>query len=203
MKTCYIVGAGEFYGSFSPGPEDLVIAADGGYESLVARGIRCDILMGDLDSLKVVPEGVQTIRYPIEKDDTDTYLAFKKGLVMGYRRFRIFGGVGGRADHTFANYSLLLYGANLKCDTVLIGDGYHCRVLRNGAITLSGPVGGNLSVFAIGGKAHGVSISGAKYKAKDITLTPEFPLGVSNSFTDEECRIEVKRGSLLIMYRVK
>ena len=41
MKTCYIVGAGEFYGSFMPDDDDLVIAADGGYKALLEKGIQC------------------------------------------------------------------------------------------------------------------------------------------------------------------
>ena len=52
MGICYLVGAGDFVGSFKPGCDDLVIAADGGYDSLITSGIRCDVLVGDLDSIK-------------------------------------------------------------------------------------------------------------------------------------------------------
>ena len=35
MPTCYIVGAGDFTArGFAPGPDDLVLAADGGYRAL-------------------------------------------------------------------------------------------------------------------------------------------------------------------------
>ena len=44
--TCYIAGAGSWYGKdFSPQPDDLVIAADGGYLHLKERGIRVDLLI--------------------------------------------------------------------------------------------------------------------------------------------------------------
>ncbi|MBR2432244.1 MAG: thiamine diphosphokinase, partial [Clostridia bacterium] len=79
MKTCYIVGAGEFYGEFTPDSDDLVIAADGGYDSLLNRGIRPDVLIGDLDSIKEMPNGIELIRHPVKKDETDMHLAYLEG----------------------------------------------------------------------------------------------------------------------------
>ena len=57
----------------------------------------------------------------------------------------------------------------------------------------------SLSVFAFGSAAEGVSIKGAKYEACQVTLTPDFPLGVSNSFIGNEVTVSVARGALLIM----
>lgn len=204
MKTCYIVGAGDFSGPPDPKEGDFVIAADGGYKSLTSHGVRCDLLVGDFDSLSELPpdEKIETVRYPVEKNDTDTFLAYKMGAARGYTRFRIYGGTGGRADHTFANICLLHHAALAGHEAALHSDGWVYRVIKNQSIKLKGPTGGHLSVFAIGGEARGVSISGAKYEAKDITLTPDFPLGVSNSFIEEECKITVKDGALLLMYRV-
>ena len=76
MGICYIVGAGEFFGSFTPKKDDLVIAADGGYEALSSRGIRCDLLIGDMDSIKKIPGGVEILKHKVEKDETDMHLAY-------------------------------------------------------------------------------------------------------------------------------
>ena len=62
MKTCYIVGAGAFYGDFTPDETDLVIAADGGYSTLKSLEIRCDLLIGDMDSIASIPTDVEIIR---------------------------------------------------------------------------------------------------------------------------------------------
>ena len=62
MAICYIVGAGDFTTHFTPTDADLVIAADGGYDALKNAGIRCDLLIGDLDSINEVPTGVEIIR---------------------------------------------------------------------------------------------------------------------------------------------
>jgi thiamine pyrophosphokinase len=58
------------------------------------------------------------------------------------------------------------------------------------------------SVFAFGSEASGVSIKGAKYDVEDAAITPDFPLGVSNSFKEESCEIEVKDGTLLVMREI-
>ena len=72
--VCYIVGAGDFSERITPRAYDTVIAADGGYESLMRIGVRPDLLIGDLDSLGYEPNDVEILRYPVEKDETDTAL---------------------------------------------------------------------------------------------------------------------------------
>ena len=67
MNICYLVGAGDFIGSFKPGETDLVIAADGGFDSLKRLGIRCDLLVGDCDSIENIPEKIALIRHPERK----------------------------------------------------------------------------------------------------------------------------------------
>ncbi len=203
MKTCYIVGAGDFFGDFTPDSSDLVIAADGGYDTLKRLGKRCDLLLGDMDSIsaddKHTPE---KILFPVEKDETDTHLCYLEGLRRGYTKFRIYGGVGGRIDHTFANICLLIYGKHDKNELTLIADGYEIFAVKNEKITLSGGAGKTFSVFAFEGEARGVSVLGGKYEAQDVTLTPHFPLGVSNSFITDTVEISVKEGTLLIMKEI-
>ena len=202
MKTCYIVGAGEFFGEIKPDKTDLVIAADGGYDTLCRLGVKCDLLIGDMDSLSSKDSGVERIVFPVEKDETDMFLAYMTGVERGYTNFRIYGGVGGRIDHTFANFSLLIYAKNAKNNATLIADGYEIFAIKNEKIALSGKHGGTFSVFAFGGAASGVSIHRAKYGVENATLSPDFPLGVSNSFTDGECEIEVRDGELLVMREI-
>ncbi len=203
MPICYIVGAGDFYGSFSPTDDDLVIAADGGYRTLLKLGVRCDLLLGDMDSINAEELDLSAVTkrllFPVEKDETDTYLAYMEGVRRGYTEFRIYGGVGGREDHTFANYSLLLHGRNAGHSLTLVGNGMEIFVIQNERIALRGKKGAHLSVFAVGGAASGVDIFGAKYEARGVTLTPDFPLGVSNSFVDSDAVISVSDGSLLVM----
>jgi thiamine pyrophosphokinase len=201
MGVCYVVGAGEFYGSFHPTDDDLVIAADGGYDTLSRRGIRCDLLIGDMDSRNKGVTEVETLTFPVEKDETDMHLAYLEGVRRGYSVFHLYGGVGGREDHTFANYSLLLMGKLAGHSLTLVSCDCDVTVIKNEQVFISGKVGDGISVFAFGGKARGVTLCGLKYTAEDITLTPEFALGVSNELTEDECSIGVSDGALLIMHR--
>ena len=200
MKTCYIVGAGELYGSFTPNVDDLVIAADGGFDSILRLGVRCDLLIGDMDSVTKIPEGIEIIRHKKEKDETDLHLAYLEGARRGYERFAIYGAVGGRSDHTLASYSLLLFICQRGHTARLYGNGEVTFVIKNNATRLWGDARKRISVFAFGSDAVGVDIKGLYYELSDATISPAFPIGVSNEFVGRECEISVKDGALLIIY---
>ncbi len=197
-KICYIVGAGEFYGELKPDTDDLVIAADGGFDTLTGLGITPDLLLGDMDSIESASD-VEKIVFPVRKDETDTFLAYQEGVARGYTNFVVFGGVGGRDDHTFANYSLLIYGKNRGHNIKIIGEKCDIFAIKNEAITVRGKAGNHFSAFAFGGEAHGVTIRGLEYGAENISLSPEFPLAVSNRFLDKDGCVRVKDGTLILM----
>ena len=203
-KECYIIGAGEFFGlGCRPGADDFVIAADGGYRYCLAEKLKIDLLLGDFDSLSQIPQVENVERFPVEKDDTDTMLALKKGLSLGYRSFRIFGGTGGRLDHTLANLQSLLYLAERDAVGWLYDKNFVYSAIKNETVTLKGKKDAVFSVFAMNGPARGVSIRGAKYCVENAELRPDFPLGVSNHFLDGEVQIAVKDGVLIIGTEMK
>ena len=202
MGVCYVVGAGDFTRPFIPKEDDLVIAADGGYDHLKAFGIRCDLLLGDLDSIKKAPSGVKTLTFPIKKDETDSYLAYLEGVRRGYTTFYIYGGTGGREDHTFANYCLLLKAKEDKNEAFLISEKARVSVIKNEKKSIVGKCGKHLSVFPFGSDAEGVTVKGAEYECENILLKSNFPLAVSNIFKDSPVNIEVKEGALLVMEEI-
>ena len=202
MGICYIVGAGDFNTPFSPSENDLVIAADGGFDHLKKFGIRCDLLLGDLDSISEAPGNIKTLKFPVRKDETDAYLAYREGAKRGYREFHIYGGTGGREDHTFANYCLLLYIKEAGGCDFLISDKARVSVIKNETVTLSGRAGKHLSLFPFGSDADKVTVRGAEYECENVRLKTNFPLAVSNIFKDSPVDIEVKSGALLIMEEI-
>lgn len=202
-KTCYIVGAGKGFIPFEKQKEDLIISADGGYLALREMGIVPDVHLGDFDSLDQsveLPEGIAILRHPIRKDDTDTALAIRYGMEKGYTEFVILGGTGGRSDHTFANYQLLLGARKQGIHITLVGENDYAECLFEEEHTLYGECGKLFSVFAFGQDAHGVDILGASYELIDGTLTTDNPLGVSNAFVGTPVRIVVRQGALLIIW---
>ena len=196
---CYIVGAGDFFGELLPERDDLVIAADGGYDALLSRGIRCDLIIGDMDSLKTGATTVKTLLFPVEKDDTDTALAYREGARRGYTDFRLYGCTGGRCDHTLANYALVAHIRECGHSATLIDRDYEIFAIKNEKISIKRRTGATLSVFAFSNEARGVTLSGLKYPLDNGTLTPSIALGVSNKFLSEEATVEVRDGLLLLM----
>ena len=202
MGVCYIVGAGSFYGLHTrPGPGDLVIAADGGYAYCQEAGVTPDLVIGDFDSLGEAPAGENVVRLPVEKDDTDTLAAIRLGLDRGFRDFRFYGSTGGdRPEHTLANLQCLLFLAEHGASGYLYDRASVVTAVKNGALTFPAGCRGNLSVFTISGPARGVTLRGLKYGLEDGVLTPDLPLGVSNSFTGTAAEISVCDGTLLVWY---
>ncbi len=198
--TCYIVAAAEGFVPFVPVGGDLVIAADGGCRHVMAAGIVPDLVVGDLDSCDALPQGVPVERHPVRKDETDTALALRIGYARGYRYFVILGGLGGREDHSFANFSLLLNMKQQGARVVLRSASTDVCVIQNEEYTLHGSIGDTVSLFAFGGVAHGVSLRGLSYPLTDATLTPDIPLGVSNELVQPRADICVRDGALLCFH---
>lgn len=200
MSICYIVGAGSFYGDLSPKAGDLVIAADGGHDTLLRLGIAPDLILGDMDSVIAPADGVERVVYPVRKDETDSFLAYREGVRRGYTEFMLYGCTGGRDDHTLANYALLVYARAVGHRATLVGERCHAIALINESVTVEGEERAHLSVFAYGGEASGVSIKGAEYEADGISLSPVYPLGVSNRFLSSPITVSVSDGTLLLLW---
>lgn len=203
MENCIIFCAGGFDSLVEPiDTGDFVIAADGGFAHLQAMGREPELILGDFDSLGYAPAGASV--FPVEKDDTDSMLAVRRGLEMGYRRFVLYGALDGpRIDHTLANFQTLQFLADRGAVGFLVGLTHIATVVKNGRIDFPAEAQGIISVFCMGADASGVSIEGLQYGLKDGTLSAGFPLGVSNQFTGEKSAISVKNGSLLIIYEWK
>ena len=156
MKTCYIFSAVEMKNNFpKPEKDDLIIAADAGYLNVQKAGLRPDVIIGDFDSSEKPNTDTPIETFPILKDDTDTMLAIKYGLNSGYKRFAIYGGLGGeRTDHTIANIQSLAYIVDHGGEGFLVGENETFTLIRNSSITLHSEKGKTLSVFAYGGIAE-------------------------------------------------
>lgn len=200
MKKCIIFCAGGFDLLIQPIEKtDFVIAADGGLRHTLRLGITPNLILGDFDSLGFVPQDAEV--YPVEKDDTDSMLAIKKGLENGCTEFLLYGCLdGSRVDHTMANFQALLFLKNHGAQGFLLGISQIATVFQNETVTFPAKFTGNFSLFCLGEDATGVTLRGLKYNLERGTLTAGFPLGVSNSFTGSPATVSVARGSLLAIW---
>ena len=204
--VCYVVGAMSLTPDLRPYPVqgDYVIAADRGFDSLMAYGVRPDLAVGDFDSLGHRPNHPNVIQLPTEKDDTDMVYALRKGTELGYHRFILLGGVGGRLEHTLGNLQLLDWLASQGGQGFLVGEKTAATCIRDGKrVTFPASMSGSLSVLCNSGTAEGVELTGLKYPLDRHTLTSRFPLGLSNQFLGQEAEVSVETGGLLLLWEDK
>ena len=200
MGKCLIFCAADFDSLAAPvETTDYILAADGGLRHLQQLGIRPHGILGDFDSLGFVPEGAEV--FPVEKDDTDSMLAVRRGLEAGYREFYLYGALDGeRLDHTVANYQTLQFLAEHNAFGYLIGKNYIVTVVSNQRLRFPAQAEGILSLFCMGADAKGVTLEHLKYPLTNGSLTAGYPLGVSNAFVGEEASVTVAQGTLLAMW---
>ena len=178
---CYVVGAGPAADVCIPDGENrFVIAADGGLAHLEGCGVRPDLIVGDFDSLGFVPAEGEVLRFPPEKDYTDMEIAVRAGLERGYRTFVLYGGLGGRLDHSMANLQLLAALADEGAAAYLLGENTAVTVLKNGALEFDERMQGMVSVFSMGDRAVGVDEVGLKYPLQDAVIQLGMTLGTTH-----------------------
>ena len=202
MKTCFIFGAlPALYTPTLPQKDDLVIAADRGYLRLKEKGLTPNILVADFDSMKDDPLFENTVRLNIRKDFTDVACAVDIGFSKGYDNFVIYGGAGGKLDHSLANVQLCSDILRRGGEAVFFGDEESFTVIRS-SYRFEKRDSGRLSVFSLTDKCEGVTIKGASYETEKITLyrSQSPTLGVSNAFVGKEVSISVESGELLIIW---
>ncbi len=202
MNICYIFGSMPVKKiNHTIDDTDLIIAADKGLLNTNKFGLTPHFVVGDFDSLGYTPEGSNIIKHPVMKNETDTILAVDVGFEKGYKDFIIYGCLGGRLDHTVASLQTAQYIAHKGGSAVFVDDDTYATVIINSSISFDKECNGTISVFALSDKAEGVTESGLLYSLDNATLTPGFPLGVSNEFIGENATVSVKNGILNIIWQ--
>lgn len=209
-KICCIISAGDVNLPLlkeMKSEYDCFIAADMGYEKAKKAGITPSLLIGDFDSISQSIENltdkIEIIKYPIEKDYSDTHLALEEGIKLGYTGFHIYGALGGdRFSHSLANLQTLCAMKSKGISVTLMGDKEQVYLLQNETLTLTPPIGSSFSVFSLSDEVSGVTLTGAKYPLKNATLTNVMPLGLSNQSVEDIVTITTKKGYLLVILEI-
>lgn len=203
-KRCVIVGGGDCSESILKNnidnSSDYIICADSGYDYVLNAEIAPDLIIGDFDSIKAVIKNEEKITLPVEKDITDTVAAYYEGIKRGFKSFVLFGGTGGRFEHTFANISLMAKATSDGYNFTIVDDKHIFRCVHNSAIKIDKKDNQQVSVFAYGGIAKGVTEKGFYYSLKNYDLDYlDGCLGTSNHIVDEYGEISVDSGTLIVI----
>ncbi len=178
---------------------ELIIAADSGWDLACSAGIVPGYYIGDMDSVddhkgvNELPES-NLLKFPVDKDYTDTELALKFVDDADYRDIVLIGGGGGRIDHLLAITSLFekdprpsewftaeeqVVFIERDCDLV-------CRI------------GQTISVFPCPGSSAVVSTEGLKWELENFKLTTG-NYSLSNTALNESINIHVHTGAVLLI----
>lgn len=202
-KRCCIVGAAPInnYKRIIEyiNPTDYFIFCDAGLKHRAHLGVQPNLIVGDFDSHPMENFSEETIVLPNVKDDTDTVFAAKEALKRGYNNFILIGCIGLRIDHSIGNISLLLMLHNHGATSIMVDD--YCVLSiaskKTSYVDDSYPY---FSLLCVDGTASGINVCDAYYNLKDASLSPDFPLGISNEpLPGKTAKITVSSGHLLLV----
>lgn len=204
MKAFIYTGGGIVPENITEKPKagDLCIAADSGYRNALTLGAQPTVLLGDFDSLGTpegLPDTVEVLRVPAEKDFTDTQMAVETALERGADEIVIIGGLDGRLDHALSNLSILedLWARRIHAR---ITDGRNRVRYLEATSTLIARSGFRyLSLIAVSERVKGVSIEGCRYPLKNATLRRGFQYAVSNEITGNCALLSIKKGGVYVV----
>ncbi|MCL2522659.1 MAG: thiamine diphosphokinase [Erysipelotrichales bacterium] len=175
---------------------DYLIGCDKG--AILARqaGFKCNLVLGDFDTINQELINEKKITFPAEKDETDTFIAVKEALKLGFKEIIILGGLGGRFDHSYANILILEFLRKQNIKAKLIDE-------KNEVFIVSGEIKllktkKYLSVFSFSDNSM-ISAKGVKYPLDNTFLAKENPIGISNEIIEAEAIINVHKGVVLIV----
>jgi thiamine pyrophosphokinase len=184
---------------------DKIIAADSGANAANLLQLKPDYIIGDFDSIDPKTVAVlkeknsEFVRFPREKDATDTELAIDFAIKKGATAITLLGGTAGdRIDHVLANvllasrYQIPLF--FVDADSIL----WLARGPKEEII--NGRIDDLLSLIPLSQKVEGIRTTGLQYSLKNELLEQGTSRGISNVFTKKKAIVQWEKGQLLIIH---
>lgn len=185
-----------------------ILCTDGAAAKARELDIIPDAIIGDMDSIHaddllfMKQHGVKLYLHPSEKDFTDTFLALELAKKNQWNDITVWGGTGGRLDHTLANlYSVVSFARN---GMRLLFDAPDLSIyMIRDRLVINGQIGDTVSIFPMSERAASVNLAGFKYPLEDAILKPELPIGISNVLLEKEGCISIESGVLAVFHYKK
>ena len=185
---------------------DKIIAVDSGAAHCAELKLIPDFVVGDFDSIdskllkNFEKQGSKILKFPEEKNETDTEIAIQTAIEHGATKISILGGVAGdRIDHILSNILLLLKKKFAKTEIRFVNGNQQIYLTRKHAI-ISGKKGDTVSFIPISGDAPGTVSTGLKYDLAHYHLSLQGNHGISNVLIHDTVTVTWKKGALLIIH---
>ncbi|GIV51728.1 MAG: thiamine pyrophosphokinase [Candidatus Kapaibacterium sp.] len=178
---------------------DTVVAADGSAWQLLERGIVPHVIVGDLDSLRRIPNpeaafpSSEIIHVP-DQDSTDFEKALRLGLDRGIEEFIVVGMNGGELEHTLNNWSVFLrYSKRATLEVFDSG-----RIGRAVFSSLALPTSPGEMISLIPQPRVRLTTRGLVWELHDEILELGSREGARNQARDRLVELDVHEGSVLV-----
>ena len=178
---------------------DLIVAADSGLDLAVSAGLTPNLVVGDMDSLsdaslldRYPPQNV--LRFPTDKDETDTEIGLRVMRERGCTDITVAGGGGGRIDHLLGIAALFEREAP---PSAWLTDREEIFLVEKER-EFEGWEGSTVSVFPVGASASHMSSAGLQWPLDGLEFRRGFA-GISNRVTGPRVVIKVGSGKVLVI----
>lgn len=182
----------------------IVIGVDGGAMHLRRLGIFPDILIGDFDSISkddydyFKDAGIGDIRYPSQKDMTDTELALEYAAEKGADSIVLLGCLGTRFDHSLSNIFMLKKMADKNISCIIANEHNEIQLVKDN-IVLTNESNMKLTILSLTESVEGITSKGLLYPLNNDQIKLGSSRGVSNEFIEDIAEISINKGLLLVI----
>lgn len=177
--------------------EEFIVGVDHGALLCMQNNLPIDLAIGDFDSvteseyLQIKEYAKETKKYKTRKDYTDLYLAIEDILELNFNKIVIYGAMGGRFDHSFANLSLLRLGS-----ISIVTEEAIMYALHPGTHRIKNKHK-YISFFALE-DVPDLTLRGFLYEKRNFELFVDDPLCISN---EKEGVVSFSEGLLLVIHQ--
>ncbi|GIP25915.1 thiamine pyrophosphokinase [Paenibacillus sp. J23TS9] len=207
QKRVIIFSGGQLYPQYIQEiqPGDFIIGADKGALYLIRHDIKPDLAVGDFDSIS--PQELKHVRAesgrivecdPVDKNLTDTELAFEMAIREQPDFIMLVGGTGTRMDHTLANVQMLNRALQHHIECAIM-DQNNYITLTGSKIEVRDRGYKYVSLLPMTPEVTGITLEGFQYPLENATLKIGESLGISNVLLESVGLVSITSGLLLVI----
>ena len=141
----------------------------------------------------------EVVRFPAEKDYTDSQSCLREALARGCGQVVLAGATGGRLDHLLCNLHLLEWVEGQGAHGYVVDGGNVAQILRPGVVQVPAQFR-YFSLIPLDPVLAGVDIRGAKYPLQNATVRRDDSLCVSNEALGQAVEIRIAHGQAFLIF---
>ena len=177
---------------------NFFVCADGGANTAASLGLKPNLIIGDLDSIRgraIRKFSRVPARRINDQNSTDLEKAITYLVRKGFKDIIVIGATGGRLDHAVGNLSVLAKFSK-AARTKFVDDEAEVSYIGN-EFHFEAPKGTIVSLIPLS-LCEGIVTKGLKWELRNETLELGFREGTSNKVVSSPVHIRVRRGDLLL-----